>query len=533
MVVKTVSSRASIIGRGAKCRGKSAVEQSAYISRTTLYSEYYGEKFYPKAAEDLVSTGVMLPDHAPREYMDHSVLWNSVEKVEKHSRAQLCRLNKYSLPNWMSYELADKFVRDFINRNFVSKGMCAEYAIHDSVNEKGERNLHVHILLTMRPILENGEWGEKSRKVYKYDKDGNKIKKKNGRYDCTTEKTTDWDDEGNAKKWRQDLVESINKVAEEIGIEDERWEWKSFKDRGLDIKPTIHLGEKASALERKGIHTDKGDYNREVRYLNSLIVRAVELTREKVDKAVSEVKQKATTVVKSIKNEIMDMIREVAERNANRLNLPVRKGKYITKITDRGQLQKRDFLERMVHDMGWTTFEEMNTTKKYLEKEYDDLLDRRTVKADRINYLYGLLEAYKDLPYQEINAEYWKLKNAEKNSKGKGGFLGFAKKSVAQEYKLQHQSELNTYRFHRDILKDMIKEDDKTIRSKAWQKEFDILSKEFDDTQKPFSQLVWKLSAIEVLEFNRKELVRMLENEGHQKTQELSLDQKRKKPAWE
>lgn len=79
----------------------------------------------------------------------------------------------------------------------------------------------------------------------------------------------------------------------------------------------------------------------------------------------------------------------------------------------------------------------------------------------------------------------------------------------------------------------MIKEDDKTIRSKAWQKEFDTLSKEFDDTQKPFSQLVWKLSAIEVLEFNRKELVRMLENESHQKTQELSLDQKRKKPSWE
>ena len=169
MVVKTVSSRASIIGRGVKCRGKSAVEQSAYISRTTLYSDYYGQTFYPKYAEDLVSTGVMIPDHAPREYLDHAKLWNSVEKVEKHSKAQLCRLLKYSLPNWMSYELADKVARDIIQRNFVSKGMCAEYAIHDSVNDKGEHNLHIHILLTMRPILENGEWREKSRKIYKLD----------------------------------------------------------------------------------------------------------------------------------------------------------------------------------------------------------------------------------------------------------------------------------------------------------------------------------------------------------------------------
>lgn len=95
MAVKTVSSRASIIGRGAKCRGRSAVEQSAYISRTTIYSEYYGQKYYPKYAEDLVSTGVMLPDHAPREYLDHSRLWNSVEMVEKHAKAQLCRLLKF------------------------------------------------------------------------------------------------------------------------------------------------------------------------------------------------------------------------------------------------------------------------------------------------------------------------------------------------------------------------------------------------------------------------------------------------------
>jgi len=509
MVVKTVSSRASIIGRGAKCRGKSAVEQSAYISRTTLYSEYYGEKFYPKAAEDLVSTGVMLPDHAPREYMDHSVLWNSVEKVEKHAKAQLCRLNKYSLPNWMSYELADKFVRDFINRNFVSKGMCAEYAIHDSVNEKGERNLHVHILLTMRPILENGEWGEKSRKVYKYDKDGNKIKKKNGRYDCTTEKTTDWDDKGNAKKWRQDLVDSINRLADQIGIEDERWEWKSFKDRGLEIKPTIHLGEKAAALERKGVHTDKGDYNREIRQLNSLIVKAVEITKVKVDKAVSEVKQKAATAVQTVRNEILDVIRAVAERNYNRLKLPVTLGEYIRLIPNRDTLHERAAMENFVHNMKWTSFEQM---EKYWSEEVPrcaEYLKDSDAKWQRKCYLEKLLEAYESYePYIKFNNERWKLK-------------GFAR----IVYERKHIPELEYFDFYRQELKDMIEEPDGKIAPKKWKKELEQLEPKYTEAREKYSKSVYRLAGIEVLRHNRTALSQMLESERRQ--QQRAIEQSR------
>ena len=73
----------------------------------------------------------------------------------------------------------------------------------------------------MRPILENGEWGDKQKKVYKYDAFGNKIRKANGRYDCSTVKTTDWDNKGNARKWRKDLVEGINSMNMKIGNRDE------------------------------------------------------------------------------------------------------------------------------------------------------------------------------------------------------------------------------------------------------------------------------------------------------------------------
>jgi hypothetical protein len=149
MAVKNISTRTKICGRSAKCHGgHSAVEQSSYISRTTMYCEYDGQTYYPKYSEDLVHSEVMLPDNAPTEYQDAKTLWNAVENVEKGANAQLARTYRVSLPNEWSYELATDVMRDYIKRNFVDEGMCAQFAIHDSENkDTGQRNLHCHILL--------------------------------------------------------------------------------------------------------------------------------------------------------------------------------------------------------------------------------------------------------------------------------------------------------------------------------------------------------------------------------------------------
>jgi len=537
MAIKNISTRMKICGRGAKCSGgHSAVEQSGYICREKMYSEYDGQTYYPKYAEDLVHSEVLLPDNAPPEYKDPAMLWNSVEMAEKGKSAQLARTWRIELPNEWTYEYATMFVRNFCEKHFVSKGMCVQFAIHDSENDKGQRNLHCHIMMTLRSLDEQGKWMPKQKKIYLMDENGERIPvidKKTGQqkvdkqnrkqWKCTTEKTNDWDDQKYSKLWRAELTKAINAANAELGMTENFWEHRSFKEQGLDIEPQIHLGEKASAMERAGIHTIRGDINRGIIERNTIIMNAKAML-EQAKKELEEIKAipvKAVETVKAIKNEIIDMIREVAKRNNNRLSLPVRKGEYISKITNRGELQKKEFMETFVHNMGWTTFEEMKEARQSMKAEYDTLSETMTAKAERINYLSGLLDAHKDYsPYQEINAEYWKLKKAEESNKGKGGFLGFAKKSVAQEYKLQHQSELNTYKFHRDILRGMIKEDDKKITPKAWQKELDTLTKEYDEAKKPYSQLVWKLASIEVLNHNRRDLERMLENESHQRSRE-------------
>ena len=107
---------------------------------------------------------INLPEYAPEEWLDRAVLWNSVELNEKQKNAQLCRTLKAALPNDWSYELAEETVRDYVQRNFVSKGMCADWAIHDSVNQNGIHNLHFHLMLTLRPVEENGKWGSQAEK---------------------------------------------------------------------------------------------------------------------------------------------------------------------------------------------------------------------------------------------------------------------------------------------------------------------------------------------------------------------------------
>ena len=74
---------------------------------------------------------------------------------------------------------------------------------------------------------------------------------------CTTQDVTGWNSRENARKWRKDLADTINAVNDKNGLRENFWEHRSFAEQGLDTIPQIHLGEKASALERAGIQTER------------------------------------------------------------------------------------------------------------------------------------------------------------------------------------------------------------------------------------------------------------------------------------
>ena len=239
---------------------------AAYRSGEKLVNEWDGMTHDYTRKGGVVHVEIMLPAHAPPEFLDRSTLWNSVEQIEKSSTAQLAREIEVALPVELSRAEQLALVRAFVKENFVDAGMCADFAIHD----KGTGNPHAHIMLTIRPIKENGEWGAKCRKVYDLDGQGQRIPDGKGGWKSHREDTTDWNQRSNAEKWRAAWAAYTNRALEAAG-KPERIDHRSYKRQGVDKIPTVHMGPAASQMERRGIVTDKGNINREIAADNKLL----------------------------------------------------------------------------------------------------------------------------------------------------------------------------------------------------------------------------------------------------------------------
>ena len=253
----------SIISRG---KGKSAVAAAAYRSGEKLTNEWDGMTHDYTRKGGVVHTEIMLPPHAPPSFSDRSTLWNSVELYEKAGNAQLAREIDAALPIELSREEQIRLVREYCSSQFVSRGMCVDYAIHDT--DKG--NPHCHIMLTMRPLDERGAWAAKSKKEYDLDENGERIRLPSGRYKTHKIDLTGWNDKDNTLLWRKAWADYTNNFLERNGSP-ERIDHRSNAERGIDEIPTVHMGVAACQMEKKGIATEKGELNRNIQKANRLI----------------------------------------------------------------------------------------------------------------------------------------------------------------------------------------------------------------------------------------------------------------------
>lgn len=233
-----------------RSKGNSAVAGAAYQAGEKLFSEYDQKTKNYTCKKEVVYTEIMLPPNAPPEYADRATLWNSVEEIEKQWNSQLARRFVAALPREVPMELLPQMVKEYCEEQFVSKGMCCDFAIHDP--DPPGHNPHCHFMLTMRAIDENGKWMPKSRKVYDLDENGERIKLPSGRWKSHKEDTVDWNEQYHAEEWRHGWEIVQNKYLELAGSP-ERIDMRSYERQGLDIIPTVHMGTAVSALERKGI----------------------------------------------------------------------------------------------------------------------------------------------------------------------------------------------------------------------------------------------------------------------------------------
>ncbi|HEL1150949.1 TPA: MobA/MobL family protein, partial [Streptococcus equi subsp. zooepidemicus] len=440
-----------IISRG---KGKSAVAASAYRSGEKIKNEYDGIVHDFTRKGGIAHTEILLPQNAPQEFANRSVLWNSVEKIEKSKNSQLAREIEIALPQELDREKQIELVREYVKENFVKVGMCADIALHD----KNGTNPHAHILLTMRPFNEDTTWGAKSKKEYILDENGEKVKLKNGNYKTRKINTTDWNEQDKAEQWRKSWADITNNYLEENSIQ-EKVDHRSYQRQDIEQIPTIHLGVSASQMEKKGIATDRGNINREIRHQNKIlreIARRIKalmrwirsLTKDK-NNDTSKDKQDDMAIQSTIlskQNDLTDILYHLIKGNADNSNIDLEK-----------YIESYQFLK------------EKNI------KSISELKENISALRDKN---YKTTRAIKDTE-KKINDRVQLTDQAEKYLKHKDTYKAYTKlkKSKQEDFYNEHTAEIILFESARKYLKEHLGES-KTINISKWKSEVTTLKKE-------------------------------------------------------
>ena len=280
-----------IVSRG---KGKSAVAAAAYRSGEKLTNEWDGLTHDYTKKGGVVHSEILLPAHAPPAFSDRSILWNSVELSEKSNNAQLAREVEIALPVELSREEQTRLVREYCSSQFVSKGMIADFNLHDT----GGGNPHAHILLTMRPLDEKGAWLPKSKKEYVLDENGGKIRLPSGRYKTRKVDLVDWNNRENAEVWRRAWADLANEFLERNN-RPERIDHRSYERQGIEQIPTVHVGVSATQMEKKGIVTERGELNRNIKAANRILREIRRLVRGLKD-WIAELKERKAALLEAL-----------------------------------------------------------------------------------------------------------------------------------------------------------------------------------------------------------------------------------------
>ena len=338
---------AKVISRGV---GRSAVAASAYMSCSRIYNDYDGIQHDYTRKQGLVYEQVLLPPQAPPEWTNRSVLWNAVEETEKTKDSRLAREFVVALPTELSKEENISLLMEYVQDNFVNDGMCADFCIHDTDGH----NPHAHIMLTVRPLDENGKWQNKTEKEYLCIKNGEERgftsaefknaqadgwekqyqyivgKKKvymppsvaeaqgyeraskypkSTRYGRQNPIAERWNSEEQLLIWRKNWADINNLYLERKNI-DERIDHRSHKERGFDEQPTIHEGVTARIIEQKGGTSERCEINRQIKADNKLLrelkkqyaklVEAVKYTVASVSKVFETLRKNMTSEEKHL-----------------------------------------------------------------------------------------------------------------------------------------------------------------------------------------------------------------------------------------
>jgi ATP-dependent exoDNAse (exonuclease V) alpha subunit len=80
--------------------------------------------------------------------------------------------------------------------------------------------------------------------------------------------SVDWNDKNKAEIWRKAWADEVNAFFLSQSV-NERIDHRSYERQGIEIIPQIKMGAAATNMERKGIRTERGNRNREIKVTNN------------------------------------------------------------------------------------------------------------------------------------------------------------------------------------------------------------------------------------------------------------------------
>ena len=348
---------AKVISRGA---GRSAVAAAAYMSCSQILNDYDGVQHDYTRKQGLVWQQIFLPEYAPPKWSERSALWNAVEENEKTKDSRLAREFVVALPIEMGKAEWQNLLTDFIQDNFVADGMCADVCIHDTDGH----NPHAHIMVTVRPLAENGQWQYKTEKEYLCVRDGEEMgftgaefkeaqkegwekqyqykvgKKKeymapsaaeaagyervyktpkSTRFGRQNPVAARWNSDEQLVLWRSAWADVTNRYLERAGAE-ARIDHRSHADRGIPEQPTIHEGVTARAMEQQGFIADRCELNRQIKADNKLL-RELRSAFEKIAKAVKNTVPAIAEAMETLRRNILIFRYQILHTKANRRSI--------------------------------------------------------------------------------------------------------------------------------------------------------------------------------------------------------------------
>jgi hypothetical protein len=330
---------AKMIGRS---DGRSATAAAAYRAGIEIIDERTGLAHDYSRRSGVVHTEILAPDGAPEWAADRARLWNAVEHSETRSNSQLAREIQMNIPHELDDEARRALVREFVQEQFVSRGMVADIAIHAPDQQSDQRNHHSHVMLTTREL------------------DGDEFHAK---------KQRDWNDRTLLEQWRERWAEHQNLALERAGL-DVRVDHRSYEEQGIDREAEPKLGAVATQMEREGRESNAGNDLRETWKRNAErdrremqeIILELQLAQEQAQEAAQEPKQD-----QGLKYHFEDLY------DAERANLGDQEADYQQQVDELTEmLENRSriavFWDKLRGRVGWNAELELEAARQQLEE---------------------------------------------------------------------------------------------------------------------------------------------------------------------